>query len=463
MQMTILALIVMLASLFAARVLLYRPVDTDTFWHLKTGEWIVENGRIPATDVFSWIGAEKGLTWTPHEWLFDVAMWSVYSSMGFVGIYALTAIAYGSFVLLVFLLAYRRSGQWILSLIMATISMLGVATFLSPRPQVVTYVLLTAVAVLLEMRRPYLAVLITLVGINMHGAVYPVYLGVFAFYCLPRQDWKPLSLAALCTVLTPIGLRLLPWPLFALDSHIALFQEYAPTVLAHSWFLLLAFIAAFVLVDRERLPVWDGLLVLVVALMALFARRHATLFFGIAWPVLAPFVSLPQSPTSDGAPHTKTPAVGSGRDLDKMLALVLAMAVLVSIAQIRGSSIDPDRGFPAEAATWIKQQGVTRIWNGWGEGGYLIYRGVPTFVDGRGDPFMPFLDSSITIGRDAADAHYIRIDPRVVVEKYGISHILVDRQTPLYQVLRQSRDFKAVYRDNAYAVFATRLAPSLSP
>jgi hypothetical protein len=199
LRASIVVLIAALASSFAARVLLHNRVDSDTLWHIRTGQWILEHGRIPTTDVFSWIGPERGLAWTPHEWLFDVVLWPVYSKTGFEGVYLLTSLAVGAFAALILLLAYRRSANWPLSVLISLVSTVGVAPAFAPRPQVATLVLLAAVAFLLEVRRPYAAIVVTIIGINIHGAMYPVYLGLFAFYCLPRRSWVPMLLAAPCS------------------------------------------------------------------------------------------------------------------------------------------------------------------------------------------------------------------------------------------------------------------------
>jgi hypothetical protein len=451
-RLAIVSLTSLLATSFAARVLLAHRVDSDSLWHIRTGQWIVENGRVPTTDIFSWIGAERGLAWAPHEWLFDIGIWGIYSGGGFAGLYWVTCLTFGVFAALVFALAYRRSGQWVLSLIVALLGTMGVAPFLAPRPQVATFALLTAVALLLELRKPYLAVLVMLLGVNVHGAMYPIYLGLFAFYCLPRRDWLPILCAVGATLLTPIGTRLLPYPLFAFDAQVALFQEYAPTVLKQSWVLLIAFIGIVLLLDRRRLPVWDGLLVLLLTLLSISAVRHTALFFGIALPILTPYLRFPQ-PEHEGK-RTEERQLQLPEP-DRILMVFLAFAVVLSVGRLWGSSIDVDKDYPAQALKWMQDEGLMRVWNPWGDGGYLIYRGVPTFVDGRADPFSPFFDPTVTIASDVASAHYLNSDPRDLVAKYGIRYTLLKRRTALYQVLVQSKDFEMVYSDDDYAVFKT--------
>ena len=44
--------------------------DCDTGWHIRTGEWIVANHRVPAGDIFSF--SKTGDPWFAWEWLSDV-------------------------------------------------------------------------------------------------------------------------------------------------------------------------------------------------------------------------------------------------------------------------------------------------------------------------------------------------------------------------------------------------------
>ena len=50
-----------------------RPVkDPDFYWHLKTGQYLVETRTIPTVDMFSW--SKFGSEWVTHEWLSEVIM-----------------------------------------------------------------------------------------------------------------------------------------------------------------------------------------------------------------------------------------------------------------------------------------------------------------------------------------------------------------------------------------------------
>src|ERR1043166_3165824 len=46
--------------------------DCDTGWHIRTGEWILANGWVPAQDVFSF--SKPGAPWYAWEWLSGIVL-----------------------------------------------------------------------------------------------------------------------------------------------------------------------------------------------------------------------------------------------------------------------------------------------------------------------------------------------------------------------------------------------------
>src|SRR5260370_36802100 len=55
-------------------------VDPDIWWHLKTGEWIMQHRAVPHTDPFSYTRAGQPLI--AHEWLSDLVIYCIYRSTG---------------------------------------------------------------------------------------------------------------------------------------------------------------------------------------------------------------------------------------------------------------------------------------------------------------------------------------------------------------------------------------------
>ena len=75
------ATVVVLAVAFPFLLALEKISESDTFWHLKTGEWIIAHGAVPHADPFS--ATVNGKEWLDWEWLFQVGIYVLYSWGGF--------------------------------------------------------------------------------------------------------------------------------------------------------------------------------------------------------------------------------------------------------------------------------------------------------------------------------------------------------------------------------------------
>jgi len=52
----------------------------DIWWHLRTGQWIVENRAIPQIDLYTFMDRDK--PWTDLHWGFQILVWGLYSLGG---------------------------------------------------------------------------------------------------------------------------------------------------------------------------------------------------------------------------------------------------------------------------------------------------------------------------------------------------------------------------------------------
>ena len=60
--------------------------EADTFWQTRTGQLILDTGRLPGTDPFSWTAA--GRPWRPNSWAFDVVLGLAYRAGELTGVRA---------------------------------------------------------------------------------------------------------------------------------------------------------------------------------------------------------------------------------------------------------------------------------------------------------------------------------------------------------------------------------------
>jgi hypothetical protein len=137
--------------------------DSDSWWHLKTGEFIFTHHHLPVPDPFAYttyLGrtAYAGEEITryfnlTHEWLAQVAFYIAYTAGGLTGLILMRAACLTVFCALAELLAYRRTGSVYRGLGATFATAVVVHSFTADRPQYITYVFLALTINMLDTRR----------------------------------------------------------------------------------------------------------------------------------------------------------------------------------------------------------------------------------------------------------------------------------------------------------------------
>src|SRR5450759_2821173 len=81
-------------------------VDPDLWWHLRTGQWMVETGHVPHSDPFSFTRA--GHTWVSHEWLSEVMFYQLWKHGGAAALIVFSAIITTAGFMLLYLRCLSR-------------------------------------------------------------------------------------------------------------------------------------------------------------------------------------------------------------------------------------------------------------------------------------------------------------------------------------------------------------------
>lgn len=449
-------------------------LDPDTYWHTATGRWILDHGEVPTTDPFS--HSMPGADWTAHEWLTDVIFSIVHALAGWSGLVVLTAAVFAATLagLTRFLLRHLEPVH-ALMLVALTAGMLR--EHLVARPHVMAIpVLALWLAGLVNARDRnappslWLIPLMTLWA-NLHGSftfglALAGAMAVEAMLAGDRQAWRQtastwgrfLSLALLAAMLTPSHWKALAFTLHVLDLGKVL--EYigewrSPDFHSFNVFevWLIALLAA-ALSGRLRLPLVRLLLILGMVHLSLKHSRYIAVT-GIVTPFLiaAPF-----------ARHWYA-AAKLGEDsawLDRLFAAlarpagplatgaVTACSVAVLAAVLAMNPFRPsDRITPSAALTALRGAGIDGpIFNHYGFGGYLIYSGVPVFIDGRADMYGEPLVKRYVVAAEAADKKTLT----ELLDEFHIAATMLDPETPAVAVLDNLPGWKRLHSDETAVV-----------
>lgn len=438
--------------------------DPDSYSHIAVGRWIVEHGAVPSNDPFSF--TMRDMPWVAFEWLSEVTFATAYRIFGWAGVVALAAAAIGLAIALLtrFLL---RELSVTLALLMVAAAVALLAPHLLARPHVLALpvMILWASALVRCMDRhappPYAALPLLVLWANLHGSVV-LALGLIGpavieallnnkrtVWYRELLHWLPFTtLAFMACCLTPYGPAslLIPFTTLGLGDALHWIAEWQPQDFGHfGTFELLLLTVLFALSRGVTLPAVRALVLLGLTHFALAQVRNADLL-----AVLAPlYLSAPLA--RQLRRPIKNDEIGSGFG---MISAAIAVTVVGTVLALARDVLPPQRNTPEAAVLNSGLAGAGPVLNDYTFGGYLIFVGIPTFIDGRGElyggPFIARYNRAIALA-DLPD--FLRL-----LDEYKLGATLLVPDTPASALLDRLPNWQRVYSDNV-AVVHKRIPP----
>jgi hypothetical protein len=411
--------------------------DSDAGWHIRTGEMILRARTLPRTDPYSFTRA--GAPWFAWEWCGDVLMGVVHREAGLRGIAILYGAMIAATVWLWFALHWAVKGDFLVACAMAPLMLTTCGLHWLARPHVIGWLfLLIAVwwaetaSLRFDWRQAAGVALFAAAWANFHASFFlaPVIALIY------RRHWAALA-AAVAPLANPYGWRL---------------YDHVFRYLTDSE--LLARIGEFQSFDFHTAGAWQIIAALLLGIcggaIAWTQRRYDRCILALLLSAMAlrsaralPLAALVLLPLANGA--------FGQRDYSKRLRLLdarwrgYALIPLLLLAAWAGLGRVPV-GFPGDQFPVAAYQHVpegARLFAPDKFGGYLIYRSngaIKVFFDGRSDLYgAEFL-------KEYGRMVQVRPGWRGIWERYGFTHALLPRDSPLSAALEQA-GWKLLYAD----------------
>jgi hypothetical protein len=370
--------------------------DPDTWWHLKIGQEIWQTHSIPRAD--HWSFTVYGHSWTPHEWLSQLLLFTIYRVFGYAGLQLWLCLLASSIVAAGYALSYHYSWDTVVAALGGFLAFFFGTVGFSIRPQLIGYLLLTGeLLVLLRAFRGKPRVLwwlppLFLVWVNCHAS-YPLGLGIFGLTVVCRRWPERIALKAFalsCAVLlvNPLGWRMLLYPFDTFlnqRDNLAFVPEWQPPSLhdprGFALLLVLAAIGIAGLTRRARSSAFEMMVFLPITLLAL---RHSRMLFAFGI-VTGPLVS--RMIADRLGPRATKPGQMPTRAFVLLLAALLCVLKFPKADTIQA---DIETHNPVKAVRYIREARLPGpMLNDYAWGGYLVWA-LPeykTFIDPRADIF----------------------------------------------------------------------------
>lgn len=243
-------------------------------------------------------------------------------------------------------------------------------------------------------------------------------------------------------------------------------SEHVPLTLYNDkeTMIVLAFVLSILIFTDTKIKLSDFFMMAGLIFLSFMSRRQISLLLIIGVFIFAKWVEY--------LIHKYDPE-GSLRLMKLMTnflgkVFTLALVILVSFVIVKPKLDDKfinEKKYPVEASTWILENldiENMRLYNEYNYGSYLLYRGIPVFIDSRADLYAPeFNKTENEEGRDIF-SDYINISSigtyyETKFEQYQITHVIVVNNAKLNMFLSRNEHYKQLYKDDYFVIYERKV------
>ena len=138
--------------------------------------------------------------------------------------------------------------------------------------------------------------------------------------------------------------------------------------------------------------------------------------------------------------------------------LVLGLCYYVAKDKVDDKFID-ESSYPVQACDYIIENidlGKAIFYNEYNYGSYMLYRGIPVFIDSRADLYAPeFSGKKDDIFMDFIDTSNIGKFYEDTFEKYDITHVICYKSSKMNMIITKTKDknYKELYSDEYFVIY----------
>jgi hypothetical protein len=451
--------------------------DPDTYWHIATGNWILVERGWPRHDIFSY--SVFGKTWVDSEWLAQIVFSVIHHVAGWRGLVLLC----GTVISLTFVILYRlliAELRPTVALGVSAISLMFASNHFLARPHVLTLPIIVIWAAFLaraseENRRPSFWLLpLMVLWANLHGGftlglLLTAGFGLEAIVTARSAErwhvaiqWLSFWIAALIAgCFTPYGYSPLSETihLFDLGEVLGNIGEMRP-MNPYTEFkqeVILLWLLAMALLFGVKIGIVRILMIVGFLHLALQHIRGLAIF-ALILPVIIAYPLRQQcaflQPTTDPFPLFDMGRVRSRVTCIALVAVLVGATLLGAVyTTLRRDEAPSNDITPAAALDRSIQSHLSGpVFNDYDFGGYLIFRGIPTFIDGRtllfGKEFALEYAQAVALGGDG------KLDE--LADAYKISWTLLRPKSAAALHFDRSPGWRRIYEDDLSVVHVRR-------
>lgn len=220
--------------------------------------------------------------------------------------------------------------------------------------------------------------------------------------------------------------------------------------------VLMVFFAILIFTDT-KIRLNDLFMLGGLLLLTFYSRRQESMFILMGTFILNRLVcSMFDKYNSEGCKNA-IKAICRPLGMVSTIAIVLILCVNNYKPKIGNKYIN-EKSYPVEAATYILDNldiENIRLYNEYNYGSYLLFRGIPVFLDSRADLYTPEFNEGIKVFDDYLNLSGVNNDNiEETLNKYDITHLIMYKNAKLRTFIKQDEEkYNLLYEDDNFCIY----------
>lgn len=225
--------------------------------------------------------------------------------------------------------------------------------------------------------------------------------------------------------------------------------------------ILAAFLVILIFTDT-KIRLKNLFMIAGLGLLMFMTRRQTSMFYIFGGAVFTTLIS------EFFEKYDKGGDIEFERVMNSLLGVIatILLVILLVIWQVRLKANDQfvsESSYPVQASEYIKENldlNSIRLYNEYNYGSYLLFKGIPVFIDSRCDLYTPQFNKTEEYpeGRDIF-SDYIKTSNistyyEKTFEKYDITHIILSKKAKLNMLISKEKDkYIEIYEDSNFCIY----------
>ena len=267
-------------------------------------------------------------------------------------------------------------------------------------------------------------------------------------------------IASLTGLLTPLGDTPYTYLAKTMEGNTTQnINEHLPMTVSNETEIMCVFVVflAILMFTKTKIRLCDLFMIAGLCYLMLSSRRQITMFALIGSVILGRLI------TALMEEYDKESTEKMLKTASKFIVvLVVSVGTLIfsynmAKPKFNDEYID-ESSYPVQACDYIIENidlGKARFYNEYNYGSYMLFRGIPVFIDSRADLYSPEFNGKEDIFMDFINTSSIGQFYEDTFEKYGITHVICYSNSKMNMIIEKTQDsnYKELYKDDNFVVY----------